>query len=123
MLLPADRAESGSEVGAVRQPHVFEPGSAEESAEVPVDDPEPGLGVDAVMDGEVAWSADGPGEVDALRDPHPRCADRGQEDVDRLVKILGTTGVNAITRVLGILLAALAVQFVLDGLVEGLHLG
>jgi len=42
---------------------------------------------------------------------------------NRLVKILGTTGVNAITRVLGILLAALAMQFVLDGLVEGLHLG
>lgn len=42
---------------------------------------------------------------------------------NRLVKILGTTGVNAITRVLGILLAALAVQFVLDGLVEGLRLG
>ena len=34
----------------------------------------------------------------------------------RLSKLLGRTGVNVITRVLGILLAALAVQFVTDGL-------
>jgi len=35
-----------------------------------------------------------------------------------LRKALGVTGSNAINRVLGIILAALAVQFVLDGLVE-----
>jgi len=36
----------------------------------------------------------------------------------RIIHLLGVTGINVITRVLGILLAALAVQFVLDGLQE-----
>lgn len=33
----------------------------------------------------------------------------------RVVRMLGTTGVNAISRVLGILLAAVAIQLILDG--------
>ena len=36
----------------------------------------------------------------------------------RVQKLLGITGANVIGRVLGILLSALAVQFVLDGLRE-----
>ncbi len=39
-----------------------------------------------------------------------------------VVKLLGVTGINVITRVLGIILAALAIQFILDGITESFKL-
>lgn len=40
-----------------------------------------------------------------------------------LDKLLGKTGINIVTRVLGMLLAALAVQFILDGIAQSFGIG
>ncbi|HUN45694.1 MAG TPA: MarC family protein [Stellaceae bacterium] len=41
----------------------------------------------------------------------------------RVARLLGVTGANVVTRVLGIVLAALATQYVIDGVRESLSLG
>lgn len=40
---------------------------------------------------------------------------------DRLVKVLGRTGIGVVTRVMGLLLAAVATQFILTGIQESLR--
>ena len=49
--------------------------------------PETGLGVDPVVDREVARGLHGAGELDGLGRPHPRRADRDAEHVDGLAGI------------------------------------
>jgi multiple antibiotic resistance protein len=40
----------------------------------------------------------------------------------RLIAVLGRTGIRVLTRIMGLLLAAIATQFILTGISEGLHL-
>jgi MarC family membrane protein len=40
----------------------------------------------------------------------------------RLMAVLGRTGIRVLTRIMGLLLAAIATQFILTGISEGLHL-
>ena len=40
---------------------------------------------------------------------------------DRLVKVLGRTGIGVVTRVMGLLLAAVATQFILTGILEAVR--
>ncbi len=40
----------------------------------------------------------------------------------RLIAVLGRTGIRVLTRIMGLLLAAIATQFILTGVSEGLHL-
>jgi multiple antibiotic resistance protein len=42
---------------------------------------------------------------------------------DPVARVLGRTGLNLATRIMGLILAATAVQFVIDGVQEALHLG
>ena len=40
----------------------------------------------------------------------------------RLIEVLGRTGIRVLTRIMGLLLAAIATQFILTGIAEGFHL-